>query len=362
MNLLENDITQIIINNYDLSVGHVNTNDLNIKSINDGIITTKAIRPDDIKYCSEIKDWVINSTYAENTFWKVDNKIYVCLYAPLTESFVQPVGNTLFNQLLDDNYVWRYVADVDYVVYNNYVQYKQNYVDVVKKGCIQNITITHKSDHLVSDFTALVLQSQYTKGQGATFTVENDQITQVATDILIQNGGSNYTFDDLFVITDKVQNPLEMATINIFVDAGEVKLDSFTNGENYENIEIIILGDGVGATVNYSLFAGVLTNVSVVGGSGYTWAKVVILNSDKYIIGNITLEPLNGFNADLKRHIGANKYVITSSFEGLKKEINFYGIHRKTPDDRYKHMDNMYLIDEFMPEPNEIIKLKIVLG
>lgn len=362
MNLLENDITQVIIDNYDLSVGHVGNTDLNIKSINDGIVATQNIRPDDIRYCSDIKSWTTNSYYLENTFCKVDNKIYVCLYAPVNQSFIAPTGNTLFNQILDDNYVWRYVADVEYVVYKDFIQYKQPYIDIVKKGSIQNIIITHKSEHLASEYEKFVLQTQYSSGTGVDFVVENDQVTDLPSDVLIQNGGSSYEFTDIFVLTDTVQNLDEVAEINVFVEDGVVKLESFTNGENYSDIDIIIIGDGTGAEVNYSLFAGVLTNVSIDGGSDYTWAKVIILNSNKYIIGNITLEPLNGYNADLKRHIGANKYVISATFENLQSEINFYGIHRKTNDDRYKHMDNMYLIDEFMPEENEIINLKIVLG
>lgn len=362
MNLLENDITQVIIDNYDLSVGYVGDTDLNIKSINEGIIATKSIRADDIRYCSDIKNWVTNAHYLENTFYKVDNKIYVCIHAPINQSFIAPTGNTLFNQLLDDNYVWRYVADVDYVVYKDYIQYKQTYNDIVNKGSIQNITITHKSEHLVAEYQNFILQTQYVSGTGVGFVVENDQVTDLPSDVLIQSGGSGYDFTDIFVITDQVQNLANLAEINVFVENGSVMLDSFTNGQNYTDIEIIVIGDGVGADVNYSLFAGVLTNVTIDGGTGYTWAKVIILNSNKYIIGNITLEPLNGYNADLKRHIGANKYVISATFENLQSEINFYGIHRKTNDNRYKHMDNMYLIDEFMPAVNEIINLKIVLG
>jgi len=362
VNLLENDITQVIIDNYDISVGHVDIDDLNIKSINDGIVVTKNIRASDIRYCSEIKDWIENISYEENTFCKIDNKIYVCLYSPPHASFVAPSGESLFNQLLDDNYVWRYVADVESVVYKDYIQYKQKYDDIVLKGTIQSIDITHKSEHLVGEYSNFHLQKQYVSGTGVNFVVENDQITEVPSDVLIQHGGQNYDFTDIFVITDKEQNINEIAEVNVYVEDGKVKLESFTNGENYDDIEIIVLGDGVGAEVNYSLFAGVLTNVSIEGGENYTWAKVIVLNSNKYIIGNIKLEPLNGYNADLKRHIGANKYVISSTFDNIEKEINFYGIHRKTSDGRYKHMDNMYLIDEFMPEPNEIINLKIVLG
>ena len=144
MNLLENDITQILIDNYDVSIGYVGS-EMNIKTINDGIVATASISPNDIKYCSEIKNWINGVSCVENTFYKVDNKIYVCLYTPQNVSFIQPSGNSLFNQLLDDNYVWRYVADVSVVVDGDFVQYERNYTDIVNKGCVQKINIIEKS-------------------------------------------------------------------------------------------------------------------------------------------------------------------------------------------------------------------------
>lgn len=361
VNLLENDITQTIIDNYDVSIGRVGT-DINVKTINDGIIQTVSISHSDIKYCSEIKDWVANATCIENSFYKTNNKIYVCLYAPNNISFVEPSGNSLFNQILDDNYVWRYVADVKYIVDGDYIQYEQTYNDIVKKGMIQKINIFDKSEHLSTSYETFALNQSYMSGEGLSFVVESDQVTAIPSDILIQNGGENYKMEDIFVVTDKEHNVLDMASVNVYVENGEVKLESFTNGQNYDYIDIKIIGDGVGAEATYTLFAGVLTSVDIVGGSGYTWAKAIIINSEKYIIGNTTIEPLNGYNSDLKRHIGNNKYIISCRFENINQEINFYGIHRKTEDDRYKHFDNFYMIDEFVPELDEILKLKIALG
>ena len=75
MNLLENDITQSLIDNYDVSIGYVGTNDVNVKTINSGIVQTVPITPFDIKYCSEINDWVTGTNCVENNFYKTDNKI-----------------------------------------------------------------------------------------------------------------------------------------------------------------------------------------------------------------------------------------------------------------------------------------------
>lgn len=361
MNLLENDITQLLIDNYAVSVGHVGT-DINAKTINSGIIKTVGITANDVKHCSEIKDWVSGQVCVENNFYKADNKIYVCLYAPSNISFTQPTGNSLFNLILDDNYVWRYVADVYYIVYKDYILYKQNYTDIITKGAIQKITITHASNNVVGDFATFVHHPYYMSGTGLNFVVENDQVTLKPTDILVQNGGSGYDHEDVFVVTDTPQNIADVAQVNVYVENGQVKLESFTNGQNYNYIDIMIIGDGTGAEATYTLFAGVLTNVTIVGGSGYTWAKAIVLNSEKYIVGDVIIEPLNGYNADLVRHIGANKYIISCRFDNVTDMINFYGIHRKTVDNRYKYFDNFYIIDEFVPNTNEILNLKIALG
>lgn len=364
MNLLENNITDILIQNYDISIGHVNSvTDMDIYALNDGIVATMPLRPNNITHCAVIAEWQESVLYAPNTFWRHQNKIYVLLYSPGTVSVFPPTGSIKANMILDDNHVWKYICDVDYVVSNDYIVPKKT-SEIVKRGSISAIDIIKNSNHPLSTYTNFYTHSQHLSGKNIIFTVENDQNTLLISDILIQDGGLNYKKDDLFVLTNKYHKAEDNATIDLYIDAtGSVKLSGFTNGQNYEYMDIIIIGDGQGATISYTSVAGVLTNVSIAsGGAGYTWAKAIILNSERYIIGNVNIEPLNGYNSDLIRHIGPNKYIIATSFK-LDKEINYYGIHRKkTADNKFVFFDNIYIIDEFVPEEDEEVIVKLLLG
>jgi hypothetical protein len=103
------------------------------------------------------------------------------------------------------------------------------------------------------------------------------------------------------------------------------QLNSFTNGQNYTYLDIIIIGDGSGSVATFNTVAGVLTSVNISEGTNYTWAKAIVVNSEKYIVSRLTIEPLNGYNCDLSTHVGPNKYIIEAEFNNVSSEINFYG-------------------------------------
>lgn len=362
MNLLENDITKTIIDNYDISIGYVgDTSDINVKKLNDGIVKTISPSLNSIKRCSEIKLWSLDSVFVANTFYRNEDKIYVCLYSLGTTSLYAPTGNLIDNIILDDNYVWRYIADVQSVVYKNYVIPSFNQ-EIIKKGCISGVNIIKNSNNQITSYASFNINNSYLSGDGLEFVVENDQNTLVANEILIQKGGTNYLSTDVIVITDTPHLLADTAEINVDVDSeGKVVLSSFTNGQNYDYVDIFIIGDGSGAEVSFTMLAGVITNVNITGGSGYTWAQAIIVNSEVYMIGLPNIEPLNGYNSDFVRHIGPNKYILESKFT-TTEEINFYGIHRKSSDNKYVYFDNIYFVDTFTPLTDEEITLNIVLG
>lgn len=363
MNLLENDITNILIQNYDISIGHTSSiADMDIHALNEGIVATNTLRANNITHCTIIPEWKESLIYSPNTFWRHQNKIYVLLYSPGSVSVFPPTGSIRSNMILDDNHVWKYICDVDYVASNDYVVPK-HITEIVKRGTVSSVNIIKNSNHKLETYTGFYAQNNYLSGQNIVFVVENDQNTFLISDILIQDGGGNYKKDDIFVLTDKNHKVEDAATINLYIENGSVKLADFTNGQNYEYLDILIIGDGEGAQATYTAVAGVLTNVSISnGGTGYTWAKAIILNSERYVIGNINIEPLNGYNSDLIRHIGPNKYIITTTFK-LGKEINYYGIHRKkSADNKFVFFDNIYIIDEFVPESDEEVTVKLLLG
>lgn len=361
MNLLENNVIDVIINNYDISIGHINGIP-DVYKINNGIIDTKAIDNSNITFCSLIPSWISGSLYKKNTFYINNNRIYVLLYSPGTISVAAPSGNSITNFITDDNHTWRYICDVDYMIDNKYTVIKKTNDEVIKKGCIQGIDIIKQSQYPVQSYSAFHSHTSHMKGSGLVFVVENNQNTFMPSDILIQHGGTNYTYNDYIVLTDKPHSINDYANINVYIENGQVKLDSFTNGQNYEYMDIIIIGDGIDSTATFTSVAGVLTNVSINPGSNYTWAIAIVLNSDKYIIGQIFIEPLNGYSSDLNIHLGPDRYLISSDFK-TDKEINFYTIHKKKYNpDKLIYIDDLYMIDEFVPNENETITVKLVVA
>ena len=362
MNLLENNITQIIIDNYDISVGYVSDiENTNVELLNDGIVTTISPTLSSIKRCSEIPAWVTDTIYVAGNFYRNDDKVYVCLYSTGESSIFAPTGNILSNIILDDNYVWRYMCDIQTIIYDDYVIPVIG-PETIKHGCISGVNIIKNSEHQITSYASFNINEKYLSGTGLSYVVENDQDTLVAKEILIQNGGINYKQDDVVVITDTPQNILDAAIVEVDInEAGEVELVSFTNGQNYNYVDIFIIGNGTGAEVTFTTLAGVITNVNITGGSGYTWAQAIVVNSEVYMIGIPTIEPLNGYNADLIRHIGPNKYIIESKFM-TDQEINFYGVHRKSDENKNVFFDNIYFVDPFTPLVTEEITLNIVLG
>lgn len=364
MNLLENDITEVLLQNYDVSVGYIDSSkEITVSALNEGIVSTQQISRHSIKRCSEVTLWS-ETVLLKNKFYRNENRIYICLYTPGTPSIIAPTGDMNSNIILDDNYVWRYIVDVQEVVDNKHViPDVTTFKEVVKRGCVSSINILENSGHQITNYAGFFADQSFTTGEGLNFIVENNQSTFLISDILVQNGGKNYSHGDIISITDKEHRPEDRAVVDVYIENGQVKLESFTNGNNYDYMDIIIIGDGEGAAVTFSIIAGVLTNINVVGGSNYTWAKAIVLNSEVYVIAELEIEPLNGYNADLVRHLGPNKYIIESTFNDIQDEINFYGIHRKNDNEaKYVFFDNMYMIDTFVPLEDETVKLKLILG
>lgn len=364
MNLLENDLTDIFVKTYDVSIGYIDSSkDISISDMNNGIVATNPITKDKIAHVAEVENWSENEVLLKNKFYKNENRIYICLYTPGTPSIIPPSGNLQSNIILDDNYVWRYIVDVQHEIDDKYIIPEiSTFKESIRKGTVSSIKILYNSGNQITNYAGFFADYSHTNGTGLNFVVENNQSTLLVSDILVQNGGTGYSHGDIISITDTQHNLEDAAEVNVYVENGQVKLSSFTNGSNYNYMDIIIIGDGEGAQVTFSTIAGVLTNVNVNGGSGYTWAKAIVLNSEVYLIAELEVEPLNGYNSDLVRHLGPNKYIISSTFK-VDKEINYYGIHRKKTDaEKYIFFDNLYIIDEFIPEPDEEVTVRLLLG
>lgn len=362
MKLLENDITNIIINTYDISCGYISTASTESEKLNGGIVNTFPLSANNIKHVSKIQTWKKGIYAIEDTMYVVGNSVFVCLYSPTNiKSNFSPNGKLHSNILLDDNYVWRYICDVDYVVDDNYVVLS-NPKEYIRKGCISSLKILEQSNHIITDFKKFYVTNTSLSNNGSdlSYVVENDQNTNNISDVLVQNGGEGYSNSDIFVLTDVAQNDSDKVKIDLKIVDGKVSVESYTNGQNYSHIDILIIGDGKGADVNFSMVAGVMTNLTIANqGSGYTWAKAVVLNSEKYVICSVKVEPLNGYNSD----IYSDKYLVQYTTNKISKQINFYGIHKKLNNtNKYVKFEDVFFIDGFTPSKDESVTLQLILG
>jgi hypothetical protein len=363
VNLFENDLTQIIIDNYALSVGYIqDTTGFTIDTLNAGIKNTFNLSLNNISRASLINPWQTNAIHQETSLYVNDSRVYVCLYSPGTVSVYPPTGNTKTNMIMDDNYVWRYITDVDHIVDGNYVAIKPQ-DEIIKKGSVASIKIIKNSGSQITNYNNhFYLNNSYLSGQNLNYVVEVNQNTQVISDILVQDGGSSYKNSDIFVMTDTAHADADNINIVTEIVNGSVNLVSYTNGQNYSYLDIIIIGDGTGASAQFTNVAGVLTSLTITGGSNYTWAKAIVVNSENYIIGKVDIEPFNGYNADQSRVVGPNKYIINVSFNSTDM-LNFYGLHKNLNNsNKYILFDNLYIVPEFTPLQNETIKLKLIVG
>ena len=131
MNLLENDLTDMFVSTYDVSIGYIDSSkDITIADMNNGIIGTNAITKDKIAHVSEVEDWSENNVLLKNKFYKNENRIYVCLYTPGTPSIIAPGGNLQSNIILDDNYGCLYKTSSDGGCYANEINEHITTIDV----------------------------------------------------------------------------------------------------------------------------------------------------------------------------------------------------------------------------------------
>lgn len=355
VNLLENDIVQILAKNYQVSVGYNLSRDLKDYNLNANIRQTSNLLPNSIKNVVSLPLLVENTVAEKGKFYRTSNdEVFVCLFVPDNYIALIPKHNyteKVYNNIVsDDNYIWRKVADVVEVIDDDLCTVKL-VDDTIRNGVVYHLEFDKEKYSNVNSGNTVEIHLDNGNGLNILPIFERDILTNLS----VQNGGSGYRDGDIAFISFEKHNG-EVAQVDVYVENGQVKLEKFTNGSGYDYIDIIIIGDGENANATFNSMGGVLTNVEIDGGSGYTWAKAFVVHTEKFVTATVKTEPLNGFNNEL-RH---NKYFVIAELTGIKDEINFYGLHRKQ--DGYKDFVKVNYIDEFKPEIDEILELKLVIG
>lgn len=286
-----------ILNNANLqiNVGYSSNNSDKYDLYEQSIIS-KELSLFDKFYISDKNVWKIDTVLNEypnsNSHYIVDNKVYLCIQNNNNNTSTQkPFGTSVFNFMTTDNYVWRYLftLQTDDMVSHIRINAKGNKPPV--KNAIAKLE-NYNCDVMFDSKPILLINSD--NGTGCVIDYDYDDLTKKVSNIIVNGGGNNYKNNDYIVLTENKLGDGANITYNLI--NGELNITGFTPGGNYTDPKIHVLGDGSGATVNYTVANGSFTDISVkTKGSNYTWITLVIAPSKNSFISKVVLESPNGF-------------------------------------------------------------------
>lgn len=288
------------------------------------MITAIKLDQTDVEVVVLRNNYVVDKVYPQYTIDKnetfhvtVDDRVYICLSnnnGAISTS--APSGSLLNNIIKSDGYVWAYVGklnDKDIgTSLSKYITIPSSEYSSNEIGCIARINDVKSTTTNFDNNPVYKVISQ--TGTNAIFDILLDELGNISY-ISCANGGFGYRENDFLVISDNFDGI--GAEVNLKINqSGGVELVDFTNGTGYNDCSILVIGDGTGAQLEYATLNGSITDVSVQkSGNGYTWAKAFVFSSDRAIIANLQLLPMNGKATNPSILLRANTWRIKKSID-----------------------------------------------
>lgn len=280
---------------------------------------------------------VLNAYPHEQSHYLVDNRVYICIQNNNGGlSTVKPTSDSLFHVKLSDGYVWRYIFTVhnddmlDYIkVYDNERFSINGVIAKLKDNDFTDITFTKKPEYeIITD-----------GGSGCEIIFDYDE--GKVTNAYVSNGGNTYNENDVVLFTDDSSG--NGASIEVAIVDGVIEIVSHEAGGNFNDVNIFVIGDGVGASITSNVVDGSLTEpVLVSGGMDYTHAKVIITGSKNSIIKNVTMESINGFGYNQVEDFKCDLLVSKTVKVKADTDINYVLLH-KTP--KNNEIPSLYVLN-----------------
>lgn len=280
---------------------------------------------------------VLNAYPHKQSHYLVDNRVYICIQNNNGGlSTVKPTSDSLFHVKLSDGYIWRYIFTVynddmlDYIKLYDTDRFSINGVIAkMTDNDFTDITFNKKPEYeiITSDGSGCEIIFDYSEGK--------------VTNAYVSNGGNTYNENDIVLFTDDSSG--DGASIEIAIVDGSIEIVSHTAGGNFNDVNIFIIGDGLGATITSSVVDGSLTApVLVSGGIDYTYAKVIITGSQNSIIKNIVMESINGFGYNQFEDFTCDLLVSKTIKVTTDTDINYVLLH-KTP--KNNEIPSLYVLN-----------------
>lgn len=301
-------------------------NTLNDEELYSKVIAKQKITLYDKFYVANKNTWqtgnILNEYPSANSHYIADNKVFLCIQNNNGgTTTVKPNKTSKFNFTTSDGYVWRYLFTIQTDDLLNYIRL----VDTFNAISIKN-SVARPSNY---DLSALTFDTQptlsiiSTTGNGATVSSTYDNTTKKLNNVYVTNGGNNYSERDYLLITETATG--SGGDVQIEITNGVISVTGFTPGGNYIAPKVHVIGDGTGAEIANTVESGSINSATLTnGGSGYTWAKVVIAPSQNSFVSKIVLESSNGFGYNTKNDILGAKLIINKTFKfDVDTQIDF---------------------------------------
>ena len=262
----------------------------------------------DIVHCAPRHNWVAGDTYvawddgdpaiATRAYYVLNTSnfnVYVCLRAGAGPSTVEPVGidddagdgiaGSVQPVERSDGYVWKYLYTISASDANRFltadflpVFRNQSVADTTVQGQIWDLDLQEAGVGYTTAPT-LTIEGDGT-GAAATATITGG----VVTGIDITNNGSGYTFARVVVSGGSPTTAARMRPIVSPQALGReiAGIDVTVGGTSYPNgpLNLIVEGDGIGASVTANVTGGVIQNNPTISDAGYGYTSATVRPED----------------------------------------------------------------------------------
>jgi hypothetical protein len=279
-------------------------------TVRGNIVAAKRIYSSDVAFVVPRFDWVSGVVYDKSNILQtgivtpagpkfyvydtVNHRVFKCIDNNNGgASTVRPTNTEPFNFKTSDGYTWRYLYSIPTALRNKFLTsaYIPVFTSIQKRyysdGGIAEVTIVKSGFGYTAGTTTIQVVGDGTSAELIPVIV-NGQIG----DVIIKNPGRDYTRAIITVLDSgsgqgaEIQAELnigdlesDQALVELLTTSGTVdSVDIVSGGTEYTTgSSVKIIGDGVGATAQLEISAGVITRVLVTNvGEGYTWAQAVI--------------------------------------------------------------------------------------
>lgn len=241
--------------------GEVQVNDNLVNEVYSSMISAIKVDTPDIELVTQRNVYVIDRVYPQYDpltttpyHVTVGDNIYICISNNNGAiSTVAPSGTLLNNIIKSDGYVWAYIGKVN----SNEVDQETPYISIPKSIYsskeIGSIARIKNKEETTSNFDSTPQYKIIGSGSNAIFDISLTEVGDISY-ISCANGGFGYSPQDVIAISDNFTGT--GAEVKLKIVDGKIEVDTFTSGTNYNECSILVIGDGDGASLNFSTLNG----------------------------------------------------------------------------------------------------------